>query len=201
MKVWTKNAVKSKVDPVTPHGLVELKDLEPSLKLDIRYATAANFIGRPVYSTARAFLLSHVAEALVRAHLEVRSHGLGLLIFDGYRPWSVTKIFWDETVPEKRIFVADPAKGSVHNRGCAVDLGLFELATGLEVPMPSEFDEMTERSFMVYEGGSTRSRQVRDLLKRVMESHGFLGIPHEWWHFNFPDWKKFPILDLDFSQL
>ena len=186
---------------MTTHGLVELKNLDSTLKLDIRYATDANFMGRAVYASARAFLLRDAADALIRVHRSLRADGYGLLIFDGYRPWSVTKIFWDETTPEKRIFVADPAKGSVHNRGCAVDLSLFDLKTGLEVPMPSEFDEMTERSFIAYAGGTAEARTARDLLKRAMERHGFSGIQYEWWHFNFQDWEKFPILDLDFNHL
>ena len=117
--------------------LVELVALDPTIHLDVRYATASNFIGRPVYTEPRAFLQRPAAEALVRAHRALRVKGYGLLIFDGYRPWAVTKLFWDLTPPgPQREFVADPAKGSKHNRGCAVDLSLFDLATGREVEMP-----------------------------------------------------------------
>ena len=183
------------------HDLVELKSLDPTIKLDIRYATPHNFIGRAVYKEARAFMERVAAEALINVHHAAKKYGYGLLIFDGYRPWSVTKIFWDETVEAKRIFVANPEKGSMHNRGCAVDLSFFDLGSGREVPMPSEFDEMTERSYTRYPGGSPESRQARDRLKQVMESHGFQGIEFEWWHFNFKDGEKFPILDLDFKDI
>ena len=126
--------------------LVELVALDPTIRLDVRYATANNFVGRPVYTEARAFLQRPAAEALVRAHRALREQGYGLLVFDGYRPWAVTKLFWDVTPPAQREFVANPKQGSKHNRGCAVDLSLYDLATGREVEMPSAYDEMSERS-------------------------------------------------------
>src|ERR1700681_2845871 len=109
----------------TPN-LVELVKLDPTIKLDIRYATANNFVGRPVYTEARAFLQRPAAEALLRAHRALSPKGFGLMIFDGYRPWSVTRLFWEVTPPDKRAYVANPQKGSKHNRGCAVDLTLFD---------------------------------------------------------------------------
>jgi zinc D-Ala-D-Ala dipeptidase len=109
--------------------LVELVKLDPTIKLDIRYATTNNFLGTPVYTQARAFLQRPAAEALLRAHRELHAQGYGLIIHDGYRPWYVTKIFWDATPDAKKIFVADPAAGSKHNRGCAVDLSLYDLKT------------------------------------------------------------------------
>ena len=183
------------------HCLVELEKLEPTLKFDIRYATDKNFINRKVYPVAKAFLLEHVARDLIKVHHRLKDDGYGLLIFDGYRPWSVTKIFWDEIAVENRIFVADPAKGSVHNRGCAVDLGLFDLKTGAAIQMPSDFDETTKRSYIDYEGGTAESREARGLLRTRMHEQNFHGIKHEWWHFNHSDWTKHPILDLDFNQL
>src|SRR5262249_14015174 len=102
--------------------LVELVKLDPTIKLDIRYATTDNFLSTPFYRSARAYMQKPAAEALVRVHRGLKKQGLGLLVFDGYRPWSVTKMFWDATPPDLRVFVADPAKGSRHNRGCAVDL-------------------------------------------------------------------------------
>ncbi len=134
--------------------LVELVNLDRTIKLDIRYATANNFLGRPVYTEARAFLQRPAAEALVRANKVLRKNGYGLIIHDGYRPWSVTKIFWDATPADKKEFVADPAQGSRHNRGCAVDLSLYDLKTGKEVEMPSGYDEMTERSHINFAGGT-----------------------------------------------
>ena len=113
--------------------LVELVTLDPTIKLDIRYATANNFTGRKVYPDARAFLQRPAAEALVAAHRELAREGYGVLVHDGYRPWSITKVFWDVTPPHLREFVADPATGSKHNRGCAIDLTLYELKTGKPV--------------------------------------------------------------------
>ncbi len=181
--------------------LVELVKLDPTIKLDIRYATANNFTGRPVYTEARAFLQRPAAEALLRAHRKLKVQGYGLLIFDGYRPWAITKLFWDVTPPEKHNFVADPAKGSKHNRGCAVDLSLYDLKTGEEVEMPGAYDEMTERSYPTYKGGTAEQRQRRDLLRRAMEAEGFIVNEYEWWHFDYKDWRRYPILNLSFAEL
>jgi len=181
--------------------LVELVTLDATIRLDVRYATPHNFVGRPVYPEARAFLQRPAAEALVRAHRELATREYGLLIFDGYRPWSITKVFWEVTPPEKREFVASPAQGSKHNRGCAVDLSLYELATGREVEMPSAYDEMTERASPSYAGGTTEQRARRDLLRAALEKQGFSVEPNEWWHFNYRDWRHYPILDIPFSAI
>jgi zinc D-Ala-D-Ala dipeptidase len=181
--------------------LVELVKLDPTIKLDIRYATTNDFLGTPVYTQARAFLQRPAAEALVRAHQELKSHGYGLIIHDGYRPWYVTKIFWDATPDDKKIFVANPAKGSIHNRGCAVDLSLYDLATGKEVQMPSGYDEMTERAFANYAGGTDGERALRELLRQAMEAQGFAVNSKEWWHFDYKDWKQYPILNTRFEDL
>lgn len=181
--------------------LVELTDLDNTLQLDIRYATSNNFLGRPVYNEARAFLQRPAAEALVRAHRKLKEHNYGLAIFDGYRPWSVTKIFWDATPKDKKIFVADPRQGSRHNRGCAVDLTLFDLTTGKLVEMPGDYDEFTERSHINYTGGTEDSRRLRDLLRKAMETEGFVVYEPEWWHYDYRDWQKYPILNVSFSEL
>ena len=123
------------------------------------------------------------------------------LVFDGYRPWAVTKIFWDTTPPEKRQFVANPAQGSRHNRGCAVDLSLYDLKTGKEVQMPGEYDEMTERSYPNYTGGTAEQRRARDVLRAAMEADGFRVFDVEWWHFDFKDWREYPILNISFDQI
>ena len=107
--------------------LVELVKLDPTIKLDIRYAGSNNFLGKPVYKESRAFLQRPAANALLQAHRELAKSGYGLLIHDGYRPWAITKLFWDMTSGLQREFVADPATGSKHNRGCAVDLTLYDL--------------------------------------------------------------------------
>lgn len=187
--------------PFLKPDLVELITLDSTIKLDIRYATPNNLAGRAVYPEARAFLQRPAAEALVRAHRALRGRGFGVLVFDGYRPWRVTRLFWDVTPPEKREFVADPAKGSKHNRGCAVDLSMYDLATGREIEMPSAYDEMSPRAYPTYEGGSATSRTRRDALRAAMEHEGFAVEPNEWWHFNYKDWTRYPILDLAFGEI
>ena len=182
-------------------NLLELVKLDPTIKLDIRYATSNNFLGTPVYSQARAFLQRPAAEALLRAHRELKAQGYGLIIHDGYRPWYVTKIFWDATPADKKIFVADPAEGSRHNRGCAVDLSLYDLKTGEEVKMPSGYDEMSNRSFADYVGGTADERARRALLRQAMEKQGFTVYPQEWWHFDYKDWREYPILDVPFENI
>lgn len=183
-----------------PH-LVELVKLDKRLRLDIRYATANNFTGRAVYTEARAFLQRPAAEALARAHTALRQKGYGLLVFDGYRPWHVTKLFWDLTPEDKKQFVADPRRGSRHNRGCAVDLTLYDLKTGREVSMPGAYDEMSERSHVNYAGGTEEQRRLRDLLRAAMEAEGFLVYEPEWWHYDYKDWREYPILNTSFSDI
>jgi D-alanyl-D-alanine dipeptidase len=181
--------------------LVELTTLDPAIHLDIRYTTTNDFLGTPVYTQARAFMQRPAAEALVRALHKLQPLGYGLLIHDAYRPWYVTKIFWDATPPEGKIFVADPSQGSRHNRGCAVDLTLYDLATGKPIEMPGTYDEMSPRSFPDYPGGTSLQRWHRDLLRRAMESEGFTVYEHEWWHFDYKDWHEYPILNIKFEDL
>jgi D-alanyl-D-alanine dipeptidase len=181
--------------------LVELIELDSSIKLDVRYATPNNFAGRAVYKEARAFLQRPAAEALVRASRTLREKGYGLAVFDGYRPWSVTRLFWDITPADKKQFVADPAKGSRHNRGCAVDLTLYDLKTGRQVSMPGEYDEMSERSHVNYAGGTAEQRRLRDLLRAALEAEGFMPYEPEWWHYDYKDWRQYPILNLAFDEI
>ena len=181
--------------------LAELVTLDSTIKLDIRYAGANNFLGTPVYTQARAFLQRPAAEALGRAHHELKAQGYGLIIHDGYRPWYVTRIFWDATPDDKKKSVANPAEGSKHNRGCAVDLSLYDLKTGQEVQMPSGYDEMTDRAYADYPGGTAEERRLRALLRQAMEKQGFAVIATEWWHFDYKDWKRYPILNSRFEDL
>lgn len=187
--------------PFRKPELVELTTLDPAIHLDIRYATTNDFLGTPVYTQARAFMQRPAAEAVVRALHKLEPLGYGLLIHDAYRPWYVTKIFWDATPPEGKIFVADPSQGSRHNRGCAVDLTLYDLATGKPIEMPGTYDEMSPRSFPDYPGGTSLERWHRDLLRRAMESEGFTVYEHEWWHFDYKDWREYPILNIKFEDL
>ena len=187
--------------PFRPADLVDLAALEPTFRFDVRYATADNFLGTPFYEEARVFLQRPAAEALRRAHRALRAAGYGLLVHDAYRPWWVTKLFWDATPQEMRDFVADPAKGSRHNRGCAVDLTLYRLADGRAVEMPSLYDEMTERAYPGYPGGTPEQRQRRDLLRSAMEREGFTVFESEWWHFDYRDWREYPILNVSFAGI
>lgn len=181
--------------------LVELIKLDSAIKLDIRYATANNLAGKPVYKEARAFMQRPAAEAVARVNQKLKPLGYGLLVFDGYRPWSVTKLFWDITPVDKKQFVADPKKGSKHNRGCAADLTLYDLKTGKEIEMTGVYDEMSERSYPYYTGGTLEQRNVRDLLRSNMESEGFTVYDYEWWHFDYKDWKLYPIGNIPFSKI
>jgi D-alanyl-D-alanine dipeptidase len=179
--------------------LVELTKLDPTIKLDIRYATTNNFLSTPVYKRPAAYLQRPAAAALVRVHHALASQGYGLLIHDAYRPWWVTKVFWEATPPKLREFVADPAQGSRHNRGCAVDLTLYDLRSGKAVSMPSVYDEMSSRAYPNYTGGTPAERDHRELLRRAMEREGFSVYETEWWHFDFKDWREYPIVNRDFE--
>ena len=141
------------------------------------------------------------AEALIRAHQKLNLLGYGLLIHDAYRPWYVTKMFWDATPDDKKIFVANPQDGSRHNRGCAVDLTLYELKTGKVIEMVGGYDEMTSRSFPNYYGGTSEQRWHRKLLRETMESEGFNVYDYEWWHFDYKDWRQYPIANTRFEDL
>lgn len=187
--------------PFLPSDLVELTSLDPTIRLEIRYATSNNLFGTPFYSQARAFLQRPAAEALVRANASLKRLGYGLLVHDGYRPWYVTKMFWDATPPEKHVFVANPAEGSRHNRGAAVDLTLYDLKTGAPVEMVSTYDETTDRAYPNYPGGTSRQRWHRALLRRAMEAQGFTVYDAEWWHFDFHDWQRFPIGNTVFEDI
>jgi D-alanyl-D-alanine dipeptidase len=153
------------------------------------------------YDRPRAFLQRPAAEALVRAHRQLAAQGYGLLIHDAYRPWHVTKMFWDATPEESKLFVADPAKGSRHNRGCAVDLTLYKLAGGEPIVMPSGYDEFSPRAFPAYPGGTSRQRWHRELLRRAMEAEGFSVFEFEWWHFDYRDWRRYPILNMPLGEV
>jgi CubicO group peptidase (beta-lactamase class C family)/D-alanyl-D-alanine dipeptidase len=181
--------------------LVELTKLDPSIKLDIRYASTRNFLGAPLYLQARAYMQRPAAEAVARASQALHKIGYGLLIHDAYRPWYVTRMFWDGTPDDKKIFVADPSQGSRHNRGCAVDLTLYDLKTGKPIRMTSGYDEMSERSYPFYPGGTSLERWHRDLLRRTMEQEGFDVYAFEWWHFDYYDYRRYRIGNVTFEDL
>ena len=187
--------------PFRPTELVEILELDPSIQIDVRYATSRNFVGRALYPDARVFLQRPAAEALVRVHRALGEKGHGLRVYDGYRPWSITRAMWESVPHAKRRFVADPSKGSKHNRGCALDVTLFDRKTGQEVAMPSAYDDFSNRAYATYEGGSADTRRRRDLLREAMEREGFFVFPSEWWHFDYKDWRAYPILDVAIAEI
>ena len=181
--------------------LVELQSLDSTIHYDIRYATTNNFMSMVFYEQPRAFLQRPAAVALVSVHRALGKKGYGLLIFDAYRPWYVTKMFWDATPESMRDFVADPGRGSRHNRGCAVDLGLYDLATGRPVVMVAGYDEFSVRSRPDYPGGTSLQRWHRTLLRQAMEDGGFTVYEHEWWHFDYEEWREYPLLNVRFEEM
>lgn len=181
--------------------LVEPVELDATIRLDIRYASTNNFMGTVFYDEPRAFLQRPAAEALVRAHQSLREKGYGILIHDAYRPWYVTKMFYDATPEEQKIFVANPESGSRHNRGAAADITLYDTKTGEVSTFVSGYDEFSPRAFPDYPGGTSRQRWLRNLLRREMEAQGFDVYAFEWWHFDHRDWQEYQILNTSFDAL
>lgn len=185
-----------------PSQLVELTSLEPEIGMDIRYATTNNFMDTRFYSEAKAFAQRPAAEAAVRVHQKLKKRfGLGLLVHDAYRPWRVTKMFWDATPNSMRDFVANPANGSRHNRGCAIDLTLMDIQTRMPIKMVSGYDEFSQRSYPLYPGGTTRQRWYRNLLRHEMQDQNFQVYEFEWWHFDFDGWEKYRIGNIELSEV
>jgi len=174
---------------------VDIESLMPELCVDLKYSGTDNFLGYAIYQDSLAVLQEPVAQSLAAAQEDLRSEGLGLIIYDAYRPWWVTRVFCDISPSESHTFLADPATGSRHNRGCTVDVGLIRLSDQSIVAMPSEFDEFSERASVSYTGGSRIARNNRDLLIETMSRHDFTVYSAEWWHFDHVLWPKYPILN------
>jgi D-alanyl-D-alanine dipeptidase len=183
------------------HSLIQLIDFIPDITLDLRYATTNNITGRVLYPDAKAYVQRDVAEALRAVQTELSKHDLGLAVWDAYRPQAVSHALWEVTPESEKHYVADPTIGSVHNRGCAVDVTLVRLATGQQVSMPSGFDDFSERAWPSYDDAPKDALASRDLLRVVMENHGFIVNPHEWWHFDWHDWQNYPVLDTPIEAL
>jgi len=181
--------------------MVELHSLIPSLRYELRYATTNNFMRRRMYpaGTSITFLRQPAAQALKDVQAELKSKGYGLKIFDAYRPYSVTVKFW-ELVKDER-YVANPAKGSGHNRGIAVDLTLIHLKTGKPIDMGTGFDNFSDTAHHGFEALPDEILQDRMLLKTTMEKHGFKALDTEWWHYYWADGNRFEVLDISFTQL
>ena len=178
--------------------LVDIHSINPRILIDLRYATPNNFIGRPVYNCARCFLRRKVALKLDLIQKKLEKIGLGLKLWDGYRPLSVQKLFWN-ILPDER-YVASPTIGSRHNRGAAVDLTLVD-KEGRELRMPTDFDEFSLRAHRDYERLPKEVIYNRLLLENIMSEHGFIPLPTEWWHFDDIEGEKYPIEDRPLEDL
>lgn len=185
------------VSAIANSRLTDIQAVAPDVQLEIRYATTQNFVRRKLYSQARCLLRPRVAGRLAQVQTDLKSQGLGLKVYDCYRPLSVQKQLW-QMVPDPN-YVADPARGSRHNRGSAVDLTLVD-GKGKELEMPSQYDEFSARSHLDYTGGSPVSLKHRQILQRAMHRRGFVSLASEWWHFDAPDWQQYPILDVPLDQ-
>lgn len=184
------------VDPAATArpDLVDLARFDPRLSFDIRYATPANFMGRVLYPVARAVAQRPVAEALARVQTRAEAEGFGLLVFDAYRPWRITKAMWDQTPPEKREFVADPRAGSRHNRGCSIDLTLHR--GGIELAMPSPYDDFTPAAYRDNPAAPPAAIAASGKLESWMVAEGFVPLANEWWHYDWAEWRRYPIMDV-----
>ncbi len=200
MKTFFKYCIFLTLMPLyaTETMLVDLEKI-PHIILDIKYATKDNFTHEVVYPAAKAYLVKEAAEAMRKVQEELNQEGLGLKIYDGYRPLSVQEKFW-QLVPDER-YVADPKKGSRHNRGCAVDCTLICLKDRKELEMPTPFDDFTEKAHRDYMDIDETVKNNREKLEIIMKKHGFTGLPTEWWHFDYEGWEKYPLLNKNFDEL
>ncbi len=182
----SKNSNPPILDSLDSHKkLVDLKKLDDEFQLDIRYASTNNFMRSKFYKNERAFFNMSAADRLIEAKNDLKELGYGIIIYDAYRPWFVTKMFWEGTPENLKHFVANPENGSSHNKGCAIDIGLYDIETGESIVMISGYDEFTERAYPNYMGGSKKQRDIRDTLIQVMERNDFTVYEYEWWHFNY----------------
>jgi D-alanyl-D-alanine dipeptidase len=179
--------------------LVDLARFDPRLRLDIRYATPANFMGRVLYPVAKAVAQRPVAEALSRVQTRAEAAGYGLLIFDAYRPWRITRAMWEATAPERREFVADPRSGSRHNRGCSIDLSLHR--GGVEVAMPSAYDDFTPAAYRSNTAAPAEALAASRMLEEWMVAEGFVPLANEWWHYDWAEWRRYPIMDVPLEDV
>lgn len=185
---------KTQVAKNPENRLLDVRGMIPDARFIITYATDQNFLKRKIYPSAELFLRKPAAEGLVKAAEILRKQGLGLVLYDGYRPYAVTVLFYEEV--GDTTFVADPRKGSKHNRGMAIDLSMYNLKTGKLVEMPSGYDEASERAYHEYAGGSDLAKRNRQILRSAMEEAGFSIFKYEWWHYDFKDWESCPTYDL-----
>lgn len=181
-----------------PEDLIDIREVLPDVRLDIRYATSNNFTKEVLYPEPRCILRREVAEALVKVQASLQRLNMELVIYDCYRPLSVQRKMW-EIVPDEN-FVANPEKGSRHNRGAAVGVGLFD-NYGKRVKMPTEFDDFTEKAHHNNIDLPSEVLVSRQNLRTAMENNGFAALPSEWWHYDYLGWQRYSVLDVPFSQV
>jgi zinc D-Ala-D-Ala dipeptidase len=179
--------------------LIEIKTRIPNIVLDIRYATENNFLKKVFYKEAKAFARLPVVKALENVQAELNKQGIGVKIYDGYRPYAITVQFY-ESFPDST-YVASPLTGSKHNRGCALDMTLVDLKTGNELAMPTPYDSAIKESWADAPVKDEIALKNRELMKSVMVKNGFTVEPSEWWHYNFNGWKEYPLMDIPFDFL
>ncbi len=199
LKIEELTAYRRDIKEHPDRRLIEILPKKTGINLDIRYATNNNFMGQPMYAQARAFAISPAYNALLQIQQDLVKQGLGLKIFDGYRPYSVTVKFYE--MAKDTTFVADPRKGSRHNRGCAIDLTLMDLKTGKDLEMPTGYDSFSRAAAATYDKANPLAIANRQILQNVMLAHGFQIFPSEWWHFDFIGWDKFPLMNIPFADL
>ena len=199
LKAQTFAGYKSSLHAAPQKALIDLEKFIPALVLDIRYATTNNFTGEKIYNLAKAYARKPVAEALKKIQGELKAQGLGIKLFDAYRPYKATVKFYE--VYRDTTYVASPYRGSRHNRGCALDLTVIDLKTGKELKMPTEYDSFKKEAWPSTPVTDPVIRKNRQLLINVMEKHGFKVNSSEWWHYDFKGWKNFEVMDIDFEEL
>ena len=192
---------KNQVEANPNMQLIEIKRIVPNITLDIKYATKNNFANEAVYSQARSFARKPVVDSLFKIEQELNEKGLGLKIFDGYRPHAVTVKFWKITPNNKKDYVANPKTGSRHNRGCAVDLTLIDYKTKKELVMPTPYDSFAPEASPTFENVSALAKKNRDFLIETMTKYDFKVYKNEWWHFDFVGWENYPLMDIPFEKL
>jgi D-alanyl-D-alanine dipeptidase len=195
------SALTLPIDPgaTASPDLVDLARFDPRLRFDIRYATPGNFMGRVLYPVARAMAQRPVAAALARVQTRAEAAGFGLLIFDAYRPWRITRMMWEATAPDQREFVADPRTGSRHNRGCSIDLSLHR--GGVEVTMPSPYDDFTPAAYRSNTAAPAEALAASRMLEAWMVAEGFVPLANEWWHYDWEGWRRYPIMDVPLEEV
>jgi D-alanyl-D-alanine dipeptidase len=198
-KVMGSKSYEQQIKAQPSTRLVEIKKYIPGIVLDIRYATNNNFTHHQMYKEAKAFARLPVVLALKDVESDLRTRGLGIKIYDAYRPYAITVKFYE--IARDTNFVADPRKGSKHNRGCAIDMSLIDLKTSKELDMPTGFDSFSKKAAANYPDLPKQEIANRELLKSVMSAHGFTVVPSEWWHYDFNGWSKYPLLDIPFSEI